>query len=231
MMTILETKPSLKSGLEDEITVYVVDDDPAVCNSLRWLIESVGYEVETFNSARTFLDSFDPCGRGCVVLDVRMPGLNGLDLHEQLIEDGVSMPVIFITGHGDVRMAVEAMKNGAVDFIEKPFRDQHLLDCLQDAIQAHRDSYDEQEERLETARRLRELTKREHEVLDLLVEGYTNAQIAERFELSVKTVEAHRSNIRRKTDCTTAADLVNLVHKAKRFGLHTAKHPRFSRKS
>ncbi|MBU0639726.1 MAG: response regulator transcription factor [Planctomycetes bacterium] len=194
-----------------EPTVFVVDDDPGMRGSLRWLIESVGLRVKVFESAREFLAAYDPERPGCVVLDVRMPGMSGLELHEELSSMHGAVPAIIITGHGDVPMAVRAMKAGAVDFLEKPFGDQVLLDCIRKAIRQDATSRRERAQRAEAAARLMRLTPREHEVMSLVVAGKANKQVAAELGLSEKTIEAHRARVMEKTQSDSLAELVQLA--------------------
>ncbi len=197
--------------MTEQPTVFVVDDDEAVRDSLCWLIRSVGLAVETAESGQEFLDRFDRNRSGCVVLDIRMPGMSGLDLLERLREAEATIPVIMITGHGDVPMAVRALKAGAMDFIEKPFNDQVLLDCVQRAIE--RDSQQRQQMLRQAAveTRYAELTPREREVMDLVVQGHSNKSVATRLDISVKTVEAHRSRIMEKMEANSVSHLVRLA--------------------
>ena len=192
----------------DKATAFIVDDDPAVCDALRWLIGSIGLAVETFTSADDFMKGYDCTKPGCLVLDVRMPGMSGLALQETLTAAGMRLPVIVISGHGDVPIAVRAMKLGAVDFIEKPFSDDLLLDSIQQAVA--RDAQDRAARafRNEIAARLESLTEREREVLDLVISGHGSKQIAAQLDLSVKTVEVHRSHLMEKMQATSVADLV-----------------------
>lgn len=191
--------------------VYVVDDDEAVRESLVWLIGSVGLRVESFASARSFLENYLPEQPGCVVLDVRMPGQSGLELQDALVEKGIPLPVIFITGHGDVPMAVRAMKQGAVDFIEKPFNDQRLLDTIQKAIRNNQVHWDKKHAMTSLIARWNDLSQREREVLDLVVLGKVNKQIADILQISIKTVEGHRAAVMRKMAARTVAELVRTV--------------------
>ncbi|MCI0418111.1 MAG: response regulator transcription factor [Acidobacteria bacterium] len=192
-------------------TVFVVDDDPAVRDSLRWLIESVGLPVETFNSARNFLDRYDPNRPGCLVLDIRMPGMSGADLQEQLASRALRIPIIIITGHADLPMAVRTLKNGALDFIEKPFSDQVLLNRIQQAIQLDLGIRDEQAEQAEIAARVSSLTPREREVMNKVIAGKPNKVIADELSLSQKTVEVHRANLMKKMRAESLADLVRMT--------------------
>lgn len=197
-------------------TVFVVDDDEAVRDSLSLLIRSVGLEVESYESAAAFLEDLDSERPGCLVLDVRMPGMSGLELQDRLLQQGTALPVIFITGHGDVPMAVRAMRAGAVDFIEKPFNDQDLLDRIQLALKRQAEERESLEERQQIDRRLGRLTPREAEVMELLVAGSANKQIAARLGLSQRTVEIHRANIMRKMEADSLADLVRMAIVAER---------------
>ena len=159
-------------------TIFVVDDDDAVRDSLSDLIDSVGLEVATYPSAHDFLADYDNARRGCLVLDIRMPGMSGLELQERLNERGSTLPVVFITGHGDVPMAVEAMKRGAVDFIQKPFRDQELLDRINLALEQNRRRRNVEEVKQDIAKRISSLTRREREVMDMVIQGKANKVIA-----------------------------------------------------
>lgn len=189
-------------------TVFIVDDDEGVRNALRWLIESVNLPVETFATAHDFLDRCTAGCAGCLVADVRMPRMSGLELQAELASRGIKLPVIIVTGHGDVEMAVAAMKAGAFDFIEKPLNNQRLLDLIQKAVEL------DEEERAAHAwqtwvrQMLDGLTPREREVLDLLVAGDPNKVVAAKLEISDKTVEAHRARIMEKMESRTFADLV-----------------------
>jgi len=192
-------------------TVFVVDDDPAMRQSLQFLMESVGASVETYDTAREFLDSYEPSKPGCLVLDVRMPGMSGLELQERLAAEGVAIPVIVITGFGDAQMAVRALKGGAVDFLEKPFTDQHLLERVNEALERDRKRRAKVAEQAEFEARMARLTTRERQVLDFVVEGKANKIIASELGLSPKTVEVHRSRMMDKMGVTTLAQLLRLV--------------------
>ena len=206
----------------DKPVVFIVDDDEAICQSLRLLIDDIGLEVRTFNSAMQFLAEYDPSQPGCLVLDVRMSGMSGLELQSRLHEQGREIPTIIITGHGDVPMAVEAMKTGALDFIEKPFRDQVLLDSIHRAIDLDRSARRRRRERQEVQSRIRLLTQREREVMDRLVTGKTNKSIGYELGISPKTVDFHRANILSKTGVNSVVELVRLTQKA---GRAEAKRP------
>lgn len=192
-------------------TVFVVDDDEAVRDSLEMLLRSVGIEVETHPDADTFLEAYDPRRPGCLVLDIRMPGISGLDLQTRLQEMGALLPIIFITGHGDVPMAVKAIKHGAVDFIQKPFHDQALLDRIQQALRLDAERRQEVEQRAEIDRRLCRLSPRERQVLDLVVAGNPNKVVAGKLGLSQRTVEIHRANVMEKMRAGSLAQLVRMV--------------------
>jgi two-component system, LuxR family, response regulator FixJ len=191
-------------------TVFVVDDDPAVRKSLRWLIESIGLHVRTFASGSEYLDDYDPQQPGCLVLDVRMPGMSGLELQERLRERGRHLPIIVMTAFGDVPMAVRAMKFGAVHFFEKPVKDQELLDHIQTAI--HEDlqwrSRAQQDEAVRV--RYQRLTKRECEVLTEVVGGLSSKEIGSKLGVSFKTVEAHRAKIMKKMEADSVPHLIRL---------------------
>jgi FixJ family two-component response regulator len=199
---------------KDNPVVFVVDDDEAVCASLRLLIGDIGLEVRTFTSARQFLAEYDPSQSGCLVLDVRMSGMSGLELQARLRESGLRIPTIIITGHGDVPMAVEAMKAGAMDFIEKPFRDQVLLDGIQRAIDLDARTRRQWKEARDVQSRTQLLTEREREVMERLVAGKTNKSIAYELGISPKTVDFHRANVLQKVGVNSVVELVRLVQKA-----------------
>ena len=192
-------------------TVFVVDDDAAVRDSLKMLLKSVGQLVETFGSAQEFLDAYRDDRPGCLVLDIRMPGMSGLELQAKLNERRAILPVIFITGHGDVPMAVEAMQAGAVDFIQKPFRDQDLLDRINQALDKDSANRAALAEKGAIATRLATLTPREHEVMELVVRGKANKVIAGDLNLSQRTVEIHRARVMEKMQAASLAHLVRMV--------------------
>ncbi len=193
-----------------EPTVFIVDDDLAVARSLRWLIESVQLKVETFASAQAFLDGYDAAKPGCLVLDVRMPGMSGIELQERLTAQRIGVPIIFITGHGDVQMAVRAVQAGAFDFIEKPFNDQDLLDRMQRAISFDSDRRVRDSQRARLSTLFASLTTREREVMDLVVEGMSNKAVANTLGLSAKTVEVHRAKVMEKMNARSVSDLVKM---------------------
>ncbi len=192
-------------------TIYVVDDDAGVRNSLRWLIESAGFRAATYAAAKEFLKGYDWEVPGCLILDVRLSGQSGLDLQKQLIAKGIEIPVIMVTGHGDVPTAVRAMHGGALDFIEKPFNDQLLLDRVREAVALDIRNRAERAKRADIAARLALLTPREREVLERVVDGRANKQIAEELGISTKTVEAHRAHFMEKMRAESLAELVQLV--------------------
>ncbi len=191
--------------------VCVVDDDQAMRNSLKWLIESVGMQVESFSSADEFLLHYQPGRTGCLVLDVRMPGMSGLDLQDHLAANNIRIPIVIITGHGDVPMAVRAMKRGAIDFIEKPFNDEVLLDAIRRAIAFEEQQRSHHTENLQIKERLSQLTPREHEVMEMVTEGMSNKEIANALGVSAKTVEAHRARVMEKMQAGSLAELVRMV--------------------
>jgi len=191
--------------------VYVVDDDDAIRAALRLLLKSVGLAATTLPSAQEFLASYSPQQPGCLILDVRMPGMSGLELQQQLNLRGAIIPVIFITGHGDVPMAVEAMQQGAFDFLQKPFRDQDLIDRIQRALAKDQSERAQLEERDRIKERMESLTAREREVLDLVTSGKPNKIMAADLGVSQRTVEIHRSRVMEKMGASSLAQLVRMV--------------------
>ena len=196
---------------EPQSTVFVVDDDEAVRASLRLLLKSVGLPATAYSSAQEFLAGYDPRHPGCVVLDVRMPGMSGLELQQILNMRGATIPVIFITGHGDIPMAVEAMQHGAFDFLQKPFRDQDLLDRVQRALERDHRTRQELKEKDRIQDRLTSLTPREHEVLSLITRGKPNKVVAADLGVSQRTVEIHRARVMEKMGASSFAQLVRMV--------------------
>ena len=192
-------------------TVFVVDDDAELRASLRRLIESVGLPVETYATAQEFAAAYDRARPGCLLLDVRMPGMSGLDLQRRLARDGIELPVVFITGHGDIAMAVDAMRQGALDFIEKPFRAQALLERVTQALELDAQRRSERQTRGEADARLSRLTRREREVLELLVAGQSVKQIATQLNISPKTAQIHRANLLSKAQVTSVVELARLA--------------------
>ena len=194
-----------------EPTVFVVDDDQAMRTSLQWLIESTGMQVKTFESADAFLTNYYPGRAGALLLDVRMPGMSGLELQAYLAREGYQLPVIIITGHGDVSMAVKAMQAGAMDFIEKPFHDEDLLRSIRRALDFDQRWRLSRAARAEILARLADLTPREHEVMDMVTEGKANREIAVALGVTPKTVEAHRARVMEKMRAESLAELVRMA--------------------
>ncbi|WP_374495291.1 response regulator transcription factor [Zoogloea sp.] len=194
-----------------EQIIYLVDDDEALRDSLAWLLESQGFKVAAYASAEDFLKAWRPEFNGCLLLDVRMPGMSGLELHERLRAQYSTLPVIFITGHGDVPMAVSALKKGAVDFIEKPFNDTELLRLVSQCLVSEQEHRARRRQDAEVSRRLDQLTQREREVLDLIIAGKLNKQIADVLGISIKTVEVHRARVMEKMAAQSLAELVQNV--------------------
>lgn len=190
--------------------VYLVDDDEAVREALALLINTVGLEVQTFPSPTLFLQAFDPQAIGCLVLDVRMPGMSGLQLQELLRERGVDLPVVLITGHGDVNLARRAFLGGAVEFLPKPIDEQTLIDTLQRAVRAHIRSRQQQQTTRQARERLERLSARELEVLRLMVEGQTSKQMARQLSVSHRTIETHRAHLMEKLEVDSLAGLIRL---------------------
>ncbi len=199
---------------EPKPTVFLVDDDRDIRDSLRWLLESVGLRLQAFASAQEFLDAYVPESPGCLLLDVRMPGMSGLELQEKLLESGFDIPTIILTGHADVPMAVRAMKSGALDFIEKPFSDQILLDQVNLALErdAHRRAKKARDGDL--IRRVESLSPRERTVMLKVVEGKSNKAIALELKLSQKTVEVHRAHVMSKVRASSVAELVQIAFRS-----------------
>ena len=197
--------------IPEKSTIYVVDDDEAVRDSLQWLLEGKGYRVRCFDSSETFLTRFDPREVACLFVDIRMNGMSGLELQDKLIERKSPLPIVFITAHGDVPMAVETMKKGALDFIQKPF-DENKLFALVEKMQESAQVAFASHERASTREiLLGKLTNREAQVLERIVAGRLNKQIADDLSISIKTVEAHRANIMEKLGANTVADLLKVA--------------------
>jgi two-component system, LuxR family, response regulator FixJ len=199
-----------------EPVVFVVDDDAAIRRSLRFLIESIGLAVETYQTAEQFLDAYNPDRAGCLILDVRMPGMGGLQLQKELADRHVELPIIIVTGYAEVPMAVRALKTGAVDFIEKPFSDQLLLERVREAIESDRHRREARAERDAVSARFARLTAREREVLDGVIAGKANKVIAMELGVGTKTVEAHRAKLMKKLKVDSLADLIRLTMAATR---------------
>ncbi|MDH3643210.1 MAG: response regulator transcription factor [Gammaproteobacteria bacterium] len=191
-------------------TVFVVDDDEPVRDAIGMLLETVDIPFEAFATAQEFLDAYDASRTGCLVLDIRMPGMSGLELQEKLIEDKAPIPIVFITGHGDIPMAVDAMKRGAVDFIRKPFRDQELLDRVHEALNVDSDNRNAYADLTGIRDKVDTLTPREHEVFERVAQGQANKVVAIDLGISERTVEIHRSQVMQKTKARTLADLVRM---------------------
>jgi FixJ family two-component response regulator len=191
--------------------VFVVDDDQAVRKSLEMLITSVGLHAETFPSAQDFLNAYDPSRPGCLVLDVRMPGMSGLELQKSLKDRSMDVPTIIITGHGDVPVAVRALKSGAFEFLEKPFSKQMLLEHIREALNKDAENRSRRTKQDEDSAKFATLTEREKQVMELVVEGKVNKQIAAKLGLSKKTVEVHRGHVMHKLKVESVAELVELV--------------------
>jgi FixJ family two-component response regulator len=192
-------------------TVYVVDDDEAVRDSLQWLLEGKDYRVKCFDSSEAFLSRFDPREVACLIVDIRMEGMSGLELQDKLLERKSPLPVVFITGHGDVPMAVSTMKKGAMDFIQKPFKEPDLLSLVERMLSQARVSFSAYQEQASRDQLLSKLTLRESQVLERIVAGRLNKQIADDLGISIKTVEAHRANIMEKLNANTVADLLKIA--------------------
>lgn len=199
------------SSNHNQCTIFIVDDDEAVRDSLRWLLEANGYQVKCYASAEAFLNSYDENKLCVLIVDVRMPGMSGLELQEALIERDANIPMVFITGHGDVPMAVSTMKKGAIDFLEKPFNEAELRTIVARMIDIAIEQHKKEQERRQHEEILARLTAREQQVLERIVAGRLNKQIAGDLDISIKTVEAHRANIMEKLEVTTVADLMKIA--------------------
>ena len=195
---------------EAQPIVFVVDDDESLRESLGSLLRSVGLQVVLHASADEFLSAGRPDTPSCLILDVRLPGLSGLDFQDQLTNGGVEIPIVFMTGHGDIPMTVKAMKGGAVEFLTKPFRDQDLLDRIREALMTDKERRQQQEQHAEVEKRVARLTNREHEVFDLVVTGKPNKVIAYELGVSQRTVEIHRARVMEKMQARSLADLVRM---------------------
>lgn len=191
-----------------EATVYIVDDEADIRDDLSWLVQTVGLAAQTYASAQSFLQEYVPGSQGCLLLDLRMPGMGGLELQKELEDRKIDLPIIFLSGHGDVSVAVHAMKAGAVDFIEKPFSHQILLEKVQSALSVSAENHVSNRTKGEGPACLKVLTEREREVLDKLISGKINKVIARELDISIKTVEFHRSNVMKKMEVYSLADLI-----------------------
>jgi FixJ family two-component response regulator len=200
-------------------TVFLIDDNDAFRQSTRWLLESHGLRVSAFKNGRAFLDTYAPVPSGrkpeCLLLDIRMPGLTGLQVQDELRQRNAIVPVIFITAHGDVRLAVEAMRRGAFDFLEKPFADNDLVNAIDSALARDDEQMSRDLEAANARARLEALTPREHQVLDLVIEGALNKTIADKLSISIKTVELHRSRVMEKMHAQSLAQLIQMTVKAR----------------
>lgn len=196
--------------MSDNAIVFIVDDDEAVRQSTAWLIESIGLKVTTFTSADEFLENYND-ESGCIVMDVRMPGISGLEAQEELNNRGITLPLIFITGHGDVPMAVRALKRGACDFIEKPFNDQLLLDAIQKGLKKDSDAKESLVKNESIFKCIESLTPREHQVMSRVTQGKPNKVIAHELSVSIKTIEVHRARMMEKMEASSVAELVKMT--------------------
>lgn len=194
-------------------TVYVVDDDEAVRDSVQWLLEGQDFRVRCFESAETFLARYDPREVACMIVDIRMNGMSGLELQDRLVERGSPLPIAIITGHGDIPLAVDTMKKGALDFIQKPFKEEQLISLVERMLEQARANFSEQQQSASRDALLAKLTGREAQVLERIVAGRLNKQIADDLGISIKTVEAHRANIMEKLGANTVADLLKIALK------------------
>ena len=192
-------------------TVYVVDDDEAVRDSVQWLLEGQDFRVRSFESSEVFLARYDPREVACLIVDIRMDGMSGLELQDRLIERNSPLPIAFITGHGDVPLAVDTMKKGAMDFIQKPFKEDQLVPLVERMLEQARALFTEHQQAASRDALLAKLTGREAQVLERIVAGRLNKQIADDLGISIKTVEAHRANIMEKLGATTVADLLKIA--------------------
>ena len=211
-------------AMQAEPTVYIVDDDAPVRSALQLLMKAAGLNAKLYATAQEFLDSISPSARGCLLLDVRMPGMDGLELQKRLAAQNIGLPVILMTGHGDVEMAVRAMKAGAADFIEKPFNNQALLDRVRQCLTYCDEHQNIEEQRAKASERLARLSAREREIMYLLIAGKQNKLIAADLDISVRTVEAHRAKIMEKLHAKTLPEIMRIALLAE----NTAKQPGYS---
>jgi two-component system, LuxR family, response regulator TtrR len=192
-------------------TVYVVDDDEGVRDSLQWLLEGKDYRVRCYDSAETFLSRYDAREVACLIVDIRMGGMTGVELQDRLVERKSPLPIVFITGHGDVPMAVSTMKKGAMDFIQKPFQEEALVNLVERMLEQAKEAFSDHQQSASRDALLAKLTSREAQVLERIVAGRLNKQIADDLGISIKTVEAHRANIMEKLNANTVADLLKIA--------------------
>ncbi|MDH3316370.1 MAG: response regulator [Gammaproteobacteria bacterium] len=200
--------------MSDDATVYVVDDDEAIRHSLNLLIGAVGLNVRVFSDAASFIEAFDPALRGCIVADLSMPGMNGLEMQERLNQLDCRLPIIFLSGHGDVPAAVRALQKGAVDFLEKPFNPKLLLERIEQAVARDSDLSAAEEKKAEIASRIKKLTAREREIMTLVADGKSSKIIALDLGISERTVELHRFHIMKKMQARSVADLMRMLSDA-----------------
>lgn len=192
-------------------TVYVVDDDAGMLESTQWLLESVGLQVQPYADGRQFLEAVDPSRTGCVILDIRMPGLGGLNVQEELQKRGSQLPIIFVSGHADVPIVVRAFKSGAFDFIEKPFNEQLLLDSVQQALQEHQQASNQQQGDQHTDELIASLTRRERDVFMPLAQGYTSREIAEQLDVGIKTIDLYRARVMKRLGVERVPDVTGIA--------------------
>ncbi|MFO7993090.1 MAG: response regulator [Marinobacter sp.] len=192
-------------------TVYVVDDDAGMLESTQWLLESVGLQVQPYADGRHFLEAVDPSRTGCVILDIRMPGLGGLNVQEELQKRGSHLPIIFVSGHADVAIVVRAFKSGAFDFIEKPFNEQLLLDSVQQALQQHQQASTQQQGDQHTDELIASLTRRERDVFMPLAQGYTSREIADQLEVGIKTIDLYRARVMKRLGVERVPDVTGIA--------------------
>ena len=192
------------------VTVHIVDDDPSMLNYLSELVSTIDYKSKTYDSANDFLSAYTDDGLGCLILDLRLPGISGLELQQQLVDNNIDLPVIMISGFGDVSTAVKAMKAGVLDFLEKPFKGQDLIDLIHNGVSKHKVVRRKSSNQNKTLERVNSLTKREKEVMGHVVTGMLNKDIAKHLGISIKTVEVHRANVMDKMAVNSVADLVRM---------------------
>lgn len=195
---------------DQNVTIHIVDDDPSMLKYLRDLVSTINYKSETYDNGHDFLNSYKDDGIGCLILDLRLPGISGIELQQQLATNNIDLPVIMISGFGDVSTAVKAMKAGVLDFLEKPFKAQDLLDLIYSAVSKHKVDRQKNSSQNQTLERINSLTRREKEVMELVTTGMLNRDIAKQLEISIKTVEVHRANVMDKMAVNSVADLVRI---------------------